>query len=305
METYLSLDIGGSKYQVGLISRDGRVMEKRFGRWESLTAQSVMDTLVAQCRALLARTDEPPVAIGATIPGLTDAERGMWVEASFSGIGDLPVCRMLTDALGLEAYCENDGSAYALAEMLFGSCRDVKDFLFVNISNGVGGAVVTDGRLVRGHLGMAGEYGHCCVVENGRECKCGLRGCLEMYAAGPGMTRNHIELGGEALEARDVAQLARQGDGRALRVFEMEGRYLGQGIAPAVNLLNPECVVLGGGVALAFDLFEAPLMETLRKLTYQRANAGVSVRPTPLGYDAGLLSGAAIAISQRENRFGY
>ncbi len=306
METYLSLDIGGSKYQVGVISRDGQIIAKRFGRWETLTAQGVMDTLIGECRALLAQTGETPIAIGATIPGLTDAQRGMWVEASFSGIGDLPICRMLTDALRLPAYCENDGSAYALAEMLFGSCQSVKNFLFVNISNGIGGAVVVDGKLVRGHTGMAGEFGHCCVVPGGRACKCGQQGCLEMYAAGPGVTRNYIALGGDPADAKVIAQRAREGiHPYATQVFEMEGEYLGRVIAMAVNLLNPECVVLGGGVALAFDLFDDSLHTALRSYTYQRANIGVTVRPTPLGYDAGLLSGAAIAISQRERLFGY
>ena len=306
METYLSLDIGGSKYVVGLLRRDGTIVAKRGGSWPELTADGVMRTLIEESRVLLAETSEMPIAIGATIPGLADAERGMWVEASFSGIRELPICQRLTEALGLPAYCENDGSAYALAEMLFGSCRGVKDFIFMNVSNGIGGAIVCGGKLVRGFRGSAGEIGHCCVVPDGRACKCGLNGCLEVYAAGPGITRNYVALGGDPADAKLIAERARTGnDPYAQQVYDMEGVYLGMALASAINLLNPECVVIGGGISLAFDLYEEALLLTVADHVYQTANPNVDIRPTPLGYDAGLFSGAAIAISQREHLFGY
>lgn len=306
MESYLCLDIGGSKYVVGIIRRDGTIVAKRSGRWKNLTADHVMSTLIAEARLLMLECGETPIAIGATIPGLTDAERGMWVEASFSGIRDLPVCAMLTEALGLPAYCENDGSAYALAEMIFGCCQDVSDFVFMNVSNGIGGAIVTNRKLLRGHRGSAGEFGHCRIVDGGRLCKCGQQGCLEAYAAGPAITRNYIELGGDPADAKMIAQRARTGDSPdAQAVYDMEGEYLGRVLATAINLLNPERVVIGGGVSLAFDVFEETLRATVAEQTYTSANPDVDIRPTPLGYDAGLYSGAAIAISQREHLFGY
>lgn len=306
MESYLSLDIGGSKYVVGIVRRDGTIVAKRKGTWEELTAGGVMRTLIQESRKLLEETGEQPLAIGATIPGLTDAARGLWVEASFSGIRDLPICAKLTDALGLPAYCENDGSAYALAEMLFGSCKGVKDFLFMNVSNGIGGAIVSGGVLLRGFSGSAGEIGHCCVVPGGRSCKCGLSGCVEAYAAGPGITRSYVELGGDPADAKAIAERARTDNAPyAQQVFDLEGFYLGRALSTAVNLLNPECVVIGGGISLAFDLFEDSLLQTLHEHIYHSANPHITVRPTPLGYDAGLYSGAAIAISQREHLFGY
>ena len=306
MESYLCLDIGGSKYVAGIIRRDGTIVCKRGGTWKNLTADHVMQTLIAESRLLLAQSGETPVAIGATIPGLTDAEHGMWVEASFSGIRNLPVCSLLTEALGLPAYCENDGSAYALAEMIFGCCQDVSDFLFMNVSNGIGGAIVSGGRLLRGSTGSAGEFGHCHIVDGGRLCKCGQQGCLEAYAAGPAITRNYIEMGGDPADAKMIAQRARAGDSpHAQAVYDLEGEYLGRVLATAINLLNPQRVVIGGGVSLAFDVFEESLRNTVAEHTYTSANPNVDIRPTPLGYDAGLYSGAAIAISQREHLFGY
>lgn len=305
METYLCLDAGGSKYVVGLIRHDGTLVAKRGGKWDGLTEEGILHTLVTESRALMAETGERPDAVGVTIPGLADAERGLWVEASFSGIRDFAICARLQQELGIPAYCENDGQAYALAEMLFGCCQDAKDFLFMNISNGIGGAIVTGGQLVRGHTGCAGEFGHCCVVPGGRPCKCGLSGCLEMHAAGPGIARNYQELGGGEADCRLIAQRAREGEETALRVFELEGEYLSRVLGAAVNLLNPQRIVIGGGVSLAFDLFEKPLRAALKKTVYAGANPQVDVCATPLGYDAGLYSAAAIAVTQREHLCGY
>ena len=305
LESYLCLDIGGSKYVVGVIRRDGTIVHKRGGKWPCLTADQVMKTLIDESRLVLQECGEQPIAIGATIPGLTDAERGLWVEASFSGIRNLPICQLLSDAFGLPAYCENDGSAYALAEMVFGCCKDVQDFLFMNVSNGIGGAIVAGGRLLRGATGSAGEFGHCHIVDGGRVCKCGQQGCLEAYAAGPAIARNYIEAGGEPADAKLIAQRAREGCPHAKAVYHKEGEYLGRVLATAINLFNPRRVVIGGGVALAFDLFEESLRNTVSEQIYTSANPHVDICATPLGYDAGLCSGAAIAISQREHLFGY
>lgn len=308
MQTYLAIDIGGSKYLTALMSREGEVIAKRGGAWSADTADEVLSVIVAESRALLKETGITPIACGVTIPGLADPSRGLWVEAQFTGIRDFAICEALEKELVIPAYCENDGQAYALAEMVFGCCKEVKDFLYVNISNGIGGAIVSGGRLLGGSSNFAGEFGHCHVVDGGRPCKCGQNGCLEMHAAGPGIARNYAELGGapdengQLAQCKLIAQRARAGEETALRVFEMEGRYLGRIIAVAVNMLNPRRIVIGGGVSLAFDLFEASLWRTLREQIYAYANPDFEVLPTPLGYEAGLYSAAAIAIIRTEHR---
>ena len=193
---YLAFDVGGSKYIVGLIDRAGQVLGMRRGVWKALTQEAVLHTLLEEARALLSETGAQPVACGVTIPGLADPAAGLWVEATFSGIRDFPICARISEALHLPAYCENDGQAYALAEMVFGSCRGVQDFIYMNVSNGIGGALVSGGRLLTGARGNAGEPGHCCAVPGGRLCKCGSRGCLEMHAAGPAIALNYQEAGG-------------------------------------------------------------------------------------------------------------
>lgn len=308
-EIYLTLDVGGSKYIVALLSREGEIIAKRGGVWKELTAEGVLSQLLAEARILMEETGIQPVACGVTIPGLADPKRGMWVEAQFSGIRDFAICDEIEKALGIPAYCENDGQAYALAEMVFGCCKDVKDFLFVNVSNGIGGAIVSGGRLLAGCSNFAGEIGHCNLIPGGRPCNCGQKGCLETYAAAAGIAQNYANLGGtpdengKPAQAKLIAERARAGEAAAIETFELEGCYLGRIIAIAVNLLNPKRIVIGGGVSLAFDLFRESLERTLREQIYAYANSNFDVLPTPLGYEAGLYSAAAIAITQREKLF--
>ena len=307
MNTYLAMDVGGSKYVVAIITGDGRILNRRRGTWRALDAPTILRQLTEEARILLDESAEVPIACGITIPGLADPERGLWVEASFSGIRNFAICHAVEKALGIPAYCENDGQAYALAEMTFGCCRDVRDFLFINVSNGIGGAIVSGGRLLSGSRGFAGEFGHCNAVPSGRPCKCGQMGCLEMHAAGPGIARTYEEMGGapdaagQRADCRTIADRARTGDLIARAAFEEAGRCLGRVLATAVNLLNPCRIVIGGGVSLAFDLFAPALRQTLRNLIYVGANPDLTVLPTPLGYDAGLYSAAAIALLHHQS----
>ena len=306
----LSVDIGGSKLVVGLVNRKGEILAKKRKVWDSLDARTVMSEIVESAESLLKENPGlEPAVIGATIPGLADPKVGLWVEASFSGIRGLPVAETLRNRFGLPAFADNDGQACAAAEKLFGACRDVTDFMYITVSNGIGGALCIDNHLCYGAHNAAGEFGHCIVVEGGRQCKCGNRGCLEMHAAGPAIPKNYAELGGAALsggriiDAAEIARRARQGEPAAVAVFELEGRLLGTVIATACNLANPRKVILGGGVSSAFPLFESALRDTLRARTYSSANPGIEVEPTRLGHDGGLLGAASIGFCRLEHFF--
>jgi glucokinase len=303
----LAIDIGGSKCLVGLVDDQGSILDKRRFVWKRLNEQAMLEDIFREGRALLdGHPSLSPMFIGASIPGLADPEKGLWVEASFSGIRDLPIASKLSEAFGLTAYIDNDGQACALAERLFGAGRDAEDFLYITVSNGIGGSIFANGKLYGGLNGTAGEFGHCTVVENGRPCKCGLTGCLEAHAAGPGIARNYQELGGAPLsngklaDAAEIAKRARDGEETALQVFRLEGMYLGKIIATACNLLNPAKVILGGGVSLSFPLFEESLWETVNKHLYRAANPRLQILPTPLGYDGGLLGAAAVGFTRHK-----
>ena len=167
----------------------------------------------------------------------------------------------------------------------------------------------------------AGEFGHICVNENGPMCKCGKQGCLEACAAGPAILRRYIELTSidqdesnalsgsssgslseslsESLNAEVIAGRAKNGDAAAIQVYEETGYYLGKAISTAVNILNPEKVILGGGVSASMDLFYPKLKETLDKMVFKQANPDILVEQTALGYNAALYGAAAIALQRR------
>ena len=305
----LCIDIGGSKLMTGLVDMDGNMLVSERSEWHKLTARSVMDTITDSAHALLRRFDGvQPAAIGITIPGLADPKRGYWVESSFSGIRDLDIAPRLQQAFGAPAYLDNDGQACALAERVFGVCRDVQDFLYMTVSNGVGGAVFMNDGIYYGAFGNAGEIGHCVVEERtGRPCKCGSSGCLEMHASGRAIPLNYFDLGGgqEGDSAAAIATLARTGNRLALSTFAMEGYYLGKAIAAACNLLNPAKVVIGGGVSLSFDLFEKSMLDTIDRYVYRNANSGLTVLPTAFGSAGGIMGAAAVAVCGKNNLHNY
>ncbi len=174
-----------------------------------------MDTIIDSAYTLLRRYDGVrPAVIGITIPGLADPKRGYWVEASFSGIRNLDIAPRLQREFGAPAYLVNDGQACALAERVFGVCPDVRDFLYMTVSNGVGGAIFMNHEIYYGAFKNTGEIGHCVVEEQtGRPCKCGNSGCLEMHASGRAIPLNYVDLGGgqEGDSAAAIAALARAG----------------------------------------------------------------------------------------------
>jgi glucokinase len=322
----LAVDIGGSKFVTGLVQKDGTILDSKRHLWSEnkpekpLSAEGLVADITSALRSLLAANPgRKPRVMGATIPGLADPEKGLWVEASFSGIRNLPFASIMEETFRLPVYIDNDVRACALAERTWGCCsgagipssggipgKPVEDFLWITVSNGIGGCVFVNGKPYRGAGGNAGEIGHI-IVEEGpaaRPCKAGHAGCAEMHAAGPALVRSYLELGGspaiggEAATAKSIAALARRGDRAAAAAYDREGLYLGRAIGAAVNLLSPAMVIIGGGLSLDFDLFEPSLEKSLAAHMYQNANPGLVLAASPLGYNAGLLGAAALAVQR-------
>lgn len=297
-QTILCLDLGGSKLAYALMSPGGELWDKGYRPWRPRSAQDILDGILPVAEGLLRTPGGAGAsAIGLTIPGPCDHERGLWLAANFADIADWAIADEVGERLGLPAFADNDAKACTLAELYYGAGRGVDDFLYLTVSNGVGGGIVSGGRLLRGANNSAGEIGHCCVEPEGRPCACGKRGCLEAYAAGPGLSRTFSELSGAELSGKELLALALEGDEAARRAWEMEGDYLGRGIACAVNLLNPSRVIIGGGLSLAFEQYAAALHASLERHTFPHMRPLPRVMPTPLDYDGGLYGAAAVAVS--------
>lgn len=311
-EYVLAIDIGGSKYIVGIVDSKGHVVDSKRYEWGELSSKAVIENIIESTRRLLGEHKDIPLeSIGVTIPGLADPRTGIWIESSFSGIKDINISIILQKEFGLPVYIDNDAQACALAEKIFGSCKEVEDYLYITISNGIGGAVFVNDSLYYGGFGNAGEVGHCVVVENGFQCNCGNKGCLEMHAAGPAIIRNYIELGGiskpinNIIDAKYISKLAYEGDEIAIKTFDMVGRYVGKVIGTVCNVLNPQKVIIGGGVSLSFTLFEKALKETVKTYIYNSANKNLEIQASQFGYKGGLLGAAAIAICGKEHKYNW
>ncbi|MDR2706742.1 MAG: ROK family protein [Planctomycetaceae bacterium] len=314
----LALDIGGSKLIAALLFADDSRFEVHSAAHRTLTTdcrQEKLLTLIDDAVAELGNITFERVGI--TIPGLADSQNGIWVYACFSGIRDFPIVQILSNRFdGKPIAIENDVNACALAEKKFGKCKELNDFLWITVSNGIGGGLVLDGKVYSGHFGGAAEIGHFGVVDfiDGCQppiqCGCGHFGCLEAEAAGPGIAKRYAWKLQEQQKlnpstpipisppytAQKIAELARNGDKLALSVMETTGMLLGKAASYAVNLLNLEAVIFGGGVTQSFDLLLPSLEKSFRSRLFQSANPSVRIESTGLGYHAGLAGAAAIAL---------
>jgi glucokinase len=189
----------------------------------------------------------------------------------------------------------NDGDAAALGEARFGAGRNVRNLLYVTVSTGIGGGIVVDGRLYRGERAWAGEVGHLVLDPSGPVCSCGRHGCLEALASGTAIAREARRRSlPDGSTARDVAQAAAGGDVIAAEIWADAMQWLGLGIVSAANLLDPGCVVLGGGLTDA----GAQLFDPVRATVAARAlDPELEVVPTELGASVGLVGAAAVAIA--------
>ena len=232
------------------------------------------------------------------MPGLCDVNTGKWLYAPFSGLADIPITDIITEITGMPAYADNDVNLCALAERYFGACRNCDDFLWITVSNGIGGGLFLNGELYRGSNLTAGEIGHIVVEDDGRICGCGTRGCLEAMASGASLSAIYEEKTGIRYSTKELADYARGGNKEAQELFHSSGYYIGKASANAVNILGINTIVLGGGVAESFDLLESGIHKALDRYVFKPGNPQVNVIHSPLGQYAALKGCAAIVIDK-------
>jgi glucokinase len=212
------------------------------------------------------------------------------------GWEDFPLVALVAAIWSEPVEMDNDANAAALGEARYGAARGRANVLYLTVSTGIGGGVVLDGKLYRGSRGLSGEIGHTIVQPNGPLCACGKRGCLEAVAAGPSIARAYVESAGshESVTAEEVFRRARAGDALAAGIIRDAIKYLGVGIANAINLLDPDLVVVGGGVSRAGDALFVPLREAVRRNCVPSPPGAVPVVPAELGEAVGVLGAVAL-----------
>jgi glucokinase len=259
-------------------------------------AEAVVAAIVTACRAVMADSGlRNGLRLGLCAPGPLDAKRGLALATpTIRGFTNFPLRQALSDALGLPVTIENDGPCAALGEWLCGAGQGASDFVYVTLSTGIGGGIVSGGRLLRGRLGLAGHVGHIPIrPETGSICFCGQRGCWEAEASGSALAARARALGFGSLEA--AFDQARAGEARATDFATAAAADIALGLAAVVHVLDPERVVLGGGVAQAFDVLE-PRIRAVLDARLLPPFRGVPILKAALGDDPGLIGAAQLVL---------
>ena len=304
----IGVDLGGTKLLAGVVDDQLVVRHRAF---RSAPVTGALDALADVVGELVQSSEEPVVAVGIGIPSLIDRARGMAVWTNHLDLHDVPVRDLMAERLGLPVAVDNDANAALLAELRGGAARGVAHGVMLTLGTGIGGAVVAAGRLVRGARGMAGELGHMVVDLDGPPCPghCPNRGCLEAVASGtalgrageeraraaPGGALAREHAAGRPITGALVTELAHDGDPAAVSAVEHIGRMLGVGLAGIANALDPEVMVIGGGVVAAGELLLAPARAELAARALPPIADAVRVVPARFGDESGMLGAALLA----------
>ena len=269
-EHWVGIDVGGTKVLGGLVDATGRVLrtERRATGGRDGSAQALEQTLTEVLEAV--SKDVRPSAVGVAAAGLVDAAGERLTFAPHLPWRDEPLRAGLEARWGLPVVLENDATCAVWAEREHGALQGCDSGLLVTVGTGIGGGLLIGGRVVRGAGGMAGEFGHMPMVPGGRECPCGLVGCWEQYVSGTALLGAARRLAAarsaetpSVIDGPEITRSALDGDPDALAAFSEVGHWLGVGVAGLVSALDPERVVIGGGVSSAGDLLLGPAREAL------------------------------------------
>ena len=239
----------------------------------------------------------PRRAMGIGVPGLI-GRAGDLIFGPNLGWHDVPLAGIAAKRLPLPVVIENDTNAAAIAEREFGSCAGIDDFIYVSGHSGVGGAIFAGGRLYRGAEGLAGELGHIRILPGGRACSCGGNGCLEAYASVPALLASLAERGAPASNLEEAAARAEAGDPIVLALLAETGELIGRALAGTVNALNPSHLVLGGKLTIAAPWMLDGLRKALAKAAMRQLAKRLKIELSPLGADAVLMGGVALALQR-------
>ncbi|HEV2834035.1 MAG TPA: ROK family protein [Pyrinomonadaceae bacterium] len=304
-KNFIGINISGAHIRAALVDDQGRIVERREAEVSSENIVPQLATIASDLRPALGTV----AALGVALPGLINRQTDRVVDSRYlppTMVEDLH--GELTRATGLRVELENDANAAAYGEFKVGAGRGSRNLFYMMIGNGIGGAIILDGKLWTGASGFAGEVGHITIDTEGLECVCGNTGCLETVASGPSIVRRARErlnrdstssLSRLALNknftAEDLAHEAREGDDFAAMMIERTGKYIGTGVASVINLLNIERIVLGGGVMDAGQLILDPIIREVKRRAFQPCFEATQIVAAKLGLDGATIGVALLA----------
>lgn len=310
-KNFIGINVSSSRIRAAVVDEQGAIIQRVESQISSQNIVPQLATIAGDLRPALGAV----VALGVALPGLVNRQTDRVVDPR-----GMPVTMVedlhgeLMRATGLRVEIENDANAAAYGEFKVGAGRGSRNLFYMMIGDGIGGAIILDGKLWTGASGFAGEVGHITIDTEGLECICGNTGCLETVASGPNIVRrarerlnrdNTSSLSRLALNknftADDLAHEAREGDDFAAMMIERTGKFIGTGVASVINLLNIDCIVLGGGVMEAGPLILNPIIQEAKRRAFQPCFDATHIVAATLGKDAAVIGAALLARDAEEN----
>jgi glucokinase len=289
----LALDIGATDIKCATVTEDGQIAASgSFPSNPALENDEFSAHVVNGARKFLMEHGGAVTIVGAGMAGFVDAAKGIIRESpNLPKVKNLELGKALTDGLELLAYVDNDATAAAWGEYMFGGHVDVKDMLAVTLGTGIGGGLVFNGKLYRGSQGMAGEIGQMVLIPAGPDCAGGGKGCLEYYIGKHGVMEDYRRRAklDESVEPKEIYERAGKGDMSARESWKAYGQRLGVVLASSANLLDLGLIVLTGGILGAWDFFSDSMMKTFREHLITPHKAHLKVKRSNLKGKAGLL----------------
>lgn len=295
-EFSIGVDLGGTNLRAAAVSSEGEILDKISGKTDLHEGRDAVISDIVD--AIITVRDHVPgsrfAGVGIGVPGFIEIEKGLIVGSNnlpeFEGF---PVRDEIEKRLGTQVILENDANAAALGEKWIGAGRDVQDLVLLTLGTGIGGGIISGGRVVHGSIGMAGELGHMTVYPNGNPCGCGNYGCLEKHASATALEAMARLLSlGDDLTAEGVYKLAVEGNDKAKMAFHAMGTALGIAIGNLVNIFNFPLYLLSGGVLPSWEFFAPAMMDEIRQRSFTFRNARTRVEKAILGNQAGLYGAA-------------
>jgi glucokinase len=292
----IGVDLGGTNSRAAAVDEQGAILERISIATDLASGRDqVIDDIVRNIHELRSTTGSTGlVGVGIGVPGFIRMKEGMIVGShNLPGFDNFPVRDEISRRLGSAVILENDANAAALGEKWMGAGKSVDDLVLLTLGTGIGGGIISGGRVLHGFVGMAGELGHITVSPNGNPCGCGNKGCLEKHASATAVeTMAKLLALGDNLTAREVFEMAERGEERARRVFAMMGEALGTALASLINIFNFPLYLLSGGVLPAWDYFSETMFAEIRLRSFTFRNTETRVERAALGNEAGLYGAA-------------
>ncbi len=307
----IGVDVGGSKLLAGAVDADFFVHRRVQRSVSGLNQTSLLDVIADAVQETRAKAGAEVGAVGFGLPSRIDRRTGRPLSPVHRGLVDVPFADVMTERLGLPVVVDNDANLAALAEHRAGAAHGFDHAFLLSVGTGIGGGLIFGGELYHGAGGCAGELGHVTIDLDGPPCPgdCPGRGCLESLASGPALAREAEALAarrpgsalatalaqGRALDGPLVTELAHDGDAAAREAIALIGTRLGVGITSLINALNPEVVVIGGGVVGAGELLLGPARAEVARRALAPARARVRIVAAHFGVEAGMMGAAILA----------